>query len=245
MAITFIGSCDGQHQSSVTTSAMDSTGADTIIISVQTYNTTVPLTAISDSKSNVFVQLAHNNFGVYDQRIFLCRNPTVGGSHTFSFGTGGASYAVVSAAAFSGVGILSANDYTDATSASSVSAGPLTATSNGSLFYFSIGTGSTVTQSSVSGGFTEITDVAGVPSSWMGLHTSYKIQSTAASETPTSTLSGTDTMNATLLMFDPLPASSSSGSSSTPTAGTQVYPFRQWVEDDFGSGGGATFVIED
>lgn len=28
------------------------------------------------------------------------------------------------------------------------------------------------------------------------------------------------------------------GGSSTPTAGTQVYPFRQWVEDDFGSGGG-------
>ena len=211
MAITFVDSCDGQHQSSVTTSAMDSTGADTIIVSVQTYNTTVPLTAISDSKSNLFVQLAHNNFGVYDQRIFVCRNPTVGASHTFSFSTGSASYAVVSAAAFSGVGVLSANDYTDASSASSVSAGPLTATSNGSLFYFSIGTGSTVTQSSVSGGFTEITDVAGVPGSWMGLHTSYKIQSSAGSENPTATLSGTDTMNATLLMFDPLPAAGGGG----------------------------------
>ena len=31
--------------------------------------------------------------------------------------------------------------------------------------------------------------------------------------------------------------SSSGGGSSTPTAGTQVYPFRQWVEDDFGGGG--------
>ena len=211
MAITFIGSCDGQDQTNATTSAMDSTGADTIIVSVQTYNTTVPLTAISDSKSNSFVQLSHNNFSVYDQRIFLCRNPTVGASHTFSFSTGGASYAVVSAAAFSGVGVLSANDYMNATSVSSVSAGPLTATSNGCLFYFSIGTGSTVTQSSVSGGFTEITDVAGVPGNYMGLHTSYRIQSTAASETPTSTLSGTDTMNATLLMFDPLPASGGGG----------------------------------
>lgn len=38
-----------------------------------------------------------------------------------------------------------------------------------------------------------------------------------------------------------------SSSSSTPTAGTQVYPFRQWVEDDFGggSGGGNVIVIED
>lgn len=216
MAIAFIDSCDGQHQSSVTTSAMDSTGADTIIISVQTYNTSVPLTAISDSKSNVFVQLSHNDFGVYDQRIFLCRNPTVGGSHTFSFSTGGASYAVVSAVAFSGVGVLSANDYTNATSVSSVSAGPLTATSNGSLFYFSIGTGSTVTQSSVSGGFTEITDIEGIANFWMGLHTSYKIQSTAGSETPTATLSGTNTMNATLLMFDPLPPSGGGGATVHP-----------------------------
>lgn len=207
MAIAFIDSCDGKSSVSVTTSAMDSTGADTIIVSVQTYNTTVPLTAISDSKSNAFVQLSHNDFGIYDQRIFLCRNPTVGGSHTFSFNTGGASYAAVSAAAFSGVGILSANDYTNATSVSSVSAGPLTAKSNGSLFYFSIGAGSTVTQSSVSGGFTEITDIAFNPSVWMGLHTSYKIQSTAGSETPTATLSGTTNLNATLLMFDPLPPS--------------------------------------
>lgn len=37
---------------------------------------------------------------------------------------------------------------------------------------------------------------------------------------------------------DGISASSGSSSSSTPTAGTQVYPFRQWVEDDFGSGGG-------
>ena len=38
------------------------------------------------------------------------------------------------------------------------------------------------------------------------------------------------------------PSGGGSSSSSTPTAGTQVYPFRQWVEDDFGggSGGGAT-----
>ena len=42
-------------------------------------------------------------------------------------------------------------------------------------------------------------------------------------------------------------AASSGGGSSTPTAGTQVYPFRQFVEDDFGggSGGGSVIVIED
>ena len=34
------------------------------------------------------------------------------------------------------------------------------------------------------------------------------------------------------------PSSGGGGGSSTPTAGTQVYPFRQFVEADFGSAGG-------
>jgi uncharacterized membrane protein YgcG len=43
------------------------------------------------------------------------------------------------------------------------------------------------------------------------------------------------------------PAGGGGSSSSSNTAGTQVYPFRQWVEDDFGGGasggggGGSTF----
>ena len=40
------------------------------------------------------------------------------------------------------------------------------------------------------------------------------------------------------------PAGGGGSSSSSNTAGTQVYPFRQWVEDDFGggaSGGGSIF----
>jgi hypothetical protein len=210
MAIAFIDYCDGGgNGSTATTSAMDSTGADLLIVSVETYSTTVPKSGLSDNKSNTFIELAHISNGVSDQRVFICRNPSVGTGHTFTYSLG-SSYPAISAAAFSGVGILVGSEYTTAT-ASTITSGSLSTTSNGSLFFFSVGSQTGVTQSSVSSGFTELSDVAGVPAVNTGIHTSYKIQSTAGSESPTSTMSGSSDLNSAFLVFEPAPSGGGGG----------------------------------
>ena len=205
MAIAFIDYCDGGgNGSTATTSAMDSTGADLLIVSVETYNNTAPKSGLSDNKSNTFIELAHISNGTSDQRVFLCRNPSVGTGHTFTYSLG-ASYPGISAAAFSGVGVLVGSEYTTAT-ASTITSGSLSTTSNGSLFFFSVGSANVVTQSSISSSFVELSDLAGVANYYMGIHTSYKIQSTAGSESPTSTMSASNSLNSAFLVFEPAPS---------------------------------------
>lgn len=88
------------NTNSVTTSSIDTTGANLIILGVS-YNTGATPT-ITDSEGNTWTALTAHALGSNGtSRIYYCYNPTVGSGHTFS-NTGSSNYSVVSAQAFSG-----------------------------------------------------------------------------------------------------------------------------------------------
>ena len=84
---------------------------------------------------------------------------------------------------------------------SSVTVGAVEATKNNSLFFLSVTSGNPYTLSSITGGFTTLTNAGGVSGSYMGLFTAYKIQSTAGTENPTATMSGSVHLAATMSTF--------------------------------------------
>lgn len=95
---------------SVTSSSINTTGADLIVISVSKFAQTgvnVAGGTVSDNKGNTWTGLTAKNTTNSCARLFYCYSPTVGSGHTFSHsqGPGGASgsdaFAVLAVMAFS------------------------------------------------------------------------------------------------------------------------------------------------
>ena len=202
MAITLVSYGDGTGTTaSATSSAIDTTGANLLIAVVSGFNAEIDESVFSDNKSNTFFVISHT-IGTSSGKVFGCFNPTVGTGHTVSYSKS-SSYPQVGLYAFSGVDapnfVFSRND--SATAASSVTVGSVEATKNNSLFFLSVTSGNPYTLSSVTGGFTTLTNVGGIAASYMGLHTAYKIQSAAGAENPTATMSGSMHLAATMSTF--------------------------------------------
>lgn len=83
---------------SVTTDAIDTTGADLIVINSSVYGVTG---SVSDSKGNTWTACTNYETGTTGVRMWYCRNPTVGSGHTFTVSYTG-SYPTASVSAFSG-----------------------------------------------------------------------------------------------------------------------------------------------
>lgn len=211
MAITLVSYGDGTGTTaSATSSAIDTTGANLLIAVVSGYNAEIDESVFSDNKSNTFFVISHT-IGLSSGKVFGCFNPTVGTGHTVSYSKS-ASYPQVGLYSFSGVDapnfVFSRND---SATRSSVTVGSVEATKNNSLFFLSVISGNPYTLSSVTGGFTTLTNVGGIAASYMGLHTAYKIQSAAGAENPTATMSGSMHLAATMSTF--LEAAPSGGGS--------------------------------
>ena len=95
-------------QNGVTSNAIDTTGANLIVLAVSYYGglgNTLIAGEVSDSKGNTWTALTNrgsNNAG--NVRLFYCSNPTVGSGHTFtaSDSGGGGTYPSLFAIALSG-----------------------------------------------------------------------------------------------------------------------------------------------
>ena len=83
MAYTFLNSVKASGQYNLTTGAVDSTGADLIVIVDNAYQ--LAPTTPTDSQSNTWTkateQIATND---YDTVIWFCQNPTTSATHTFT-----------------------------------------------------------------------------------------------------------------------------------------------------------------
>lgn len=201
MAFAVIASTvDGDSKSTVTTDAIDTTGADLIVIEVGWYTAgTTP--ALSDSKGNTWTGLTARTQGTFRVRMFYCVSPTVGSGHTFT-AAGTDSYPEIGVLAVSGVNAADAFDQESAgggaSAATSVQPGSVTPDEANCLVVTGlVSEGSSIT---INGGYTAIS-VNNTGGANMGGGIAYLIQSSAAATNPTWSWTGSGTAAAAAAVF--------------------------------------------
>ena len=203
MAIAFIDSCFSTAASSslVTSSAMDSTGADFLVVAIGGFRAKFVSTVVTDNKGNEFFPMTSSSDDNASALIYYCSNPTVGSSHTFTYSEAG-TYPSITAIAFSSVGCLETQNWSGHLASNTVSTGSVTAASDGSLFIVA-GCAQAGTFSSIDSSFTLENANAYSANVSMGSCMAYKIQTTASSENPTLTNSGSAAISASIACFNP------------------------------------------
>lgn len=202
MAFSLITSVTGGTNSNgATTSSVNTTGADLIIVSVGWYgNGAAP--SISDSKSNSYTGLtAKSNISI-GNRLFYVENPTVGSGHTFTV-SAASGYPSICVLAFSGKNASAAFDQQNGAigSATSIQPGSVTPTIGNELVVCGLGhennSGATPT---INGGFTAITKgYSGGAYEGSGL--AYLIQTTATAANPTWSITNSAALASTIATF--------------------------------------------
>ena len=172
-----------------TTSDLDTTGANLIVITINTYS--VPSSGPSDSKSNTWTELTMASDGGFHRvRVYYCYNPTVGSGHNFSTSLG---YSGMGVMAFSGIA-SSPFDQESGASASStttVQPGSITPSQANTVQIFAWEHDNQVVTPSVNSGFTINGSVTPSGGNYTGGGSAYRIATSASAVNPTLTLSGT------------------------------------------------------
>lgn len=171
-----------------TTTAIDTTGVDFIAISISWYDAVTANPTVSDSKSNTWTALTLSSCSLADgsERLYYCKNPTVGSGHTFTV-AGTSIFAPICVQCFSGGSTAELDqqntfDYT--AGLTSAATGSLTPVADDSLIITGLHTYNATSAIGINGGFTaEIQNYsAGVS---QGGAIAYLIQTTAAAANPT------------------------------------------------------------
>jgi hypothetical protein len=169
--------------SAATTGAIDTTGANLIVIAGTSYD--VPITA-ADSKGNTWSVLTEYDSDVR-VRLFYCLDPIVGSGHTFTINSA-SGFPSVAVIALSGAAAASVFDQINGSA--TAQAGSVTPSEDNEILIAAVSftTSNTV---SIDGSFTitNQSDYAGGGAIGIGL--AYKIQTSAGAENPTWTPSGT------------------------------------------------------
>jgi hypothetical protein len=164
----------------VTTDAIDTTGANFLVLSIGSNDPTSPGT-ISDSKGNSWTPLT--SYG--KTRIYYSIPTSVGVGHTFS-NTSGA-FPAISVAAFRGVKQTLPFDVENGINtiqADPEASGSITPNENNELIITAAAFGGAVTTVTTPSGFTLSSKVVGTPGVAYGSGIAYKIQTTAGAENP-------------------------------------------------------------
>lgn len=180
-----------------TTAAIDTSGANLIVASVNWFNGITIDGIISDSKSNSWTPLTLRTSGSQSGRQHFVSSPSVGSGHTFSF-TGTTIAPALCVSAWSGAAASPFDQESGSAGvASSQQPGSITPSENNCLLTTDHGT-QTSTNSTVDGGFTR-TDMIAFSS---GVNESgaqaYLIQATAAAANPTWTDTGSSNSTSTM-----------------------------------------------
>jgi hypothetical protein len=168
---------------SVTTAAIDTTGADLIVLAFSFYAGSDFV--MTDSKGNTWTALTPRNNGSNRQRLFYCVSPTVGSGHTWGY-SAATVYPVISVLALAGADTADAFDQESGNSsagATSIQPGSLTPDADNCIVIAGI-ENQAGTNLSINGGFTAVkTDAVGGNCVCGGI--AYLIQTTAAAANPT------------------------------------------------------------
>jgi hypothetical protein len=172
-----------------TSPAIDTTGATLLVLGVTRFIEEI----ITDSYSNTWVRL--NEYSVDPVcSLYYVKNPVVGAGHTFQYGNLTYSPAIVSA--WSGTDTsANADQQNGATGSSPLSTGSITPSTDNQLVIALFG--GRMASGTVSGGFTEIGDVA--EDTRYGMVMAYQIQTSAAAVNPA--LTGVDVTGAAIASF--------------------------------------------
>lgn len=198
VANTIAGGTSGDT-SNVTTSAIDTTGANLLIACVAYISGTA---SVTDSKSNTWSALTAINSSV-DVRAFYVSAPTVGSGHTVT-GSAAVGFPSVSLVALSGAKVSTPFDVENGAGAggTSVATGNVTPSENNEIVLTCLSTGgSTITGVSGGAGFTILDTVNFLTGNHLGLSHAYQIQTTAATVSATWTTAGVANKSATAATF--------------------------------------------
>lgn len=172
-----------------TSSAIDTTGANFLILCASTY-AGGSFSTPSDSKGNTWTPLTRqNNGGASACQFFYVENPTVGTGHTFTY-SAASSFPTFTVAAFSGVKAASAFDVENgAFSGSNITSfqpGSVTPSQASELIVTGICVdGSGLDSASINSSFTIIDSIAALSGSYVGGGLAYLVQGAAAAVNPT------------------------------------------------------------
>lgn len=200
MAYAKIASASAAANTAATTSGIDTTGADLIVIGVSGWTSNLDTTAPTDSKGNTWTAMTYKATGDSAVKMWYCYNPTVGSGHTFTHG--GTTYATICVIAFSGAAsspLDQQNSNGNLPGTTSLSTGSITPTEDNELvvamwatYYFD--------SPSVDSGFTLEQYQAAAPLPYHG-GMAYKIQTTAAAVNPSASWSTSANASAVIASF--------------------------------------------
>lgn len=166
--------------------AIDTTGANLIVLSVSSYAGGTGLT-VSDSKGNTWTPLTQKSGVNARCRLYYCASPVVGTGHTFSV-TGTGIYPAFDALAFSGAAAspFDVENGATASGVTSVQPGSVMPSANGELIVTGMcSDGTFASGPSVDSGFTLDAWLGYTASVNMGGGGAYLVQTTAAAVNPT------------------------------------------------------------
>lgn len=194
---------DGTIDTTVTTTGVDTTGANLIVLSLSCL-AGASLT-VSDSKGNTWTALTTRNDSIGQETLYYCLAPIVGASHTFTATSGSQTFPSLYAAAFSSGTPSPSLDQQNGgttTSTSTVASGSITPTVSKSLIvsgleFFNGGL------PSVNSGLTITDRIDSVGGQWFGGAMAYLIQSTAAPVNATWSNAGFQNAAAAIASFKP------------------------------------------
>lgn len=189
---TAAGSPDGNG---VTTSAINTTGADVIFAAVSDFDDAAEA-VLTDSKGNSWTFTSATAVEPDTRiRIAYCINPVVGVGHTFTL-TGTGSFPSLSVAAFSGVGATpidqQAGAATTLSGATSIQPGSVTPSEDDELIVTAF-SGLPPANVAINSSFIIAAQIPALVPLFFGSAIAYKIQTAAGAENPTWSWSGTHT----------------------------------------------------
>jgi hypothetical protein len=176
-------SAAGADSATVTTSAVDTTGANLIVLAVARYQGGTGVT-VSDSKGNTWTALTDHPTATDPAiRLYYCLAPTVGSGHTFQMsGTG--VYPSVSMSAFSGASAYDSQQNGNASDSSATSGQPGSITPSENNCVAVTGAVTNGTSLVVDGDYSAHATVSS-PGAGYTSGIAYSIQTTAAATNPT------------------------------------------------------------
>jgi hypothetical protein len=210
MAWTLIANtADTDTSGTVTTDAINTTGADLIVISVSRFNTPT----VSDSAGNTWTALTEATLGGHPEvRLYYCLNPTTSATHTFTAAAANA-FAGISVQAWSGADSYNSQQSGTGTAAgTSLQPGSITPSADGCLIISGFGYGGTSTIS-INSGFNITNQLPLDSGNAYGTAIAYLDQTTAAAVNPTWSWTGSTSANAVMAVFAPAAGGGGGGSS--------------------------------
>lgn len=185
-----------------TTSSVDSTGGNIVIVAVASYQSSAAPT-VSDSKGNTYTALTEQvAAGSHRVQLFYAANATVGSGHTFTV-TGSTTYSSISVNVFSGAKTTSPFDVQNGANggATSLATGSVTPSENDEVVVAGIALDSAPSSLTINSGFSTPSVAYFAGGSAYGVGSAYIIQTTAGATNPTWSWTGSSGQAAAIATF--------------------------------------------